>query len=685
MKHNKFTRFLAMFMALLMCLSAVDAGIVPVFASDLETEEQVVVEEEAVTEEEAEETAEEAEETEEVEEPAEEEAEEPEEAEEVDETEEAEEAIEEEAEEEDEEVAAQVEVDELTVNVTNGKINGAALFAAILAKYGPFGTTAYYISDSDSADADQMTLTVSAISLSDVDLAAGVHYAYTKALFSNKYTLVCGFTAVETVDVTVSAITLKRLIGTVTIPYAPGGIVNEAALHESLFTAMYDSSNPAMTAEDVVFTFAQDGVEVDIADLAAGTYTVTMTFKGNDEFDPCSASASVKFAESNKVTIVYVEGASITYNMDPDVMKEQLFDKVIDWSKSILPKDLSVDDLIYEYRPSNDLLKLIGIDIGINLNPWYDVAGAKISSAQLIPQMGAGMQEVRIRSNSGILDGVLGYFGSSSVKVNVKKANLKVKVRTASAYADQGAPDDMVTVTPDDPAVGVITVYTGTTSSLGLAVYVDMPTNALADSALVKAVDPIIERIVGISFVDMVKNGITLGQLRKLVNAEDLLKVLDLLGYDSGALGQVLTVLSKLPSITDNVRIAFNTPNRAGIYNVTAIAGSANYNTAIGTGTLTLKMRLSGVKLTWNEKFSGSIKASEIKDHDFGVTVMFNGQPAHLQDNVQFLYTGMTSKFRLYSSSEVPTEPGSYVVTASTLGGSYFGLPITRTFRIVAG
>lgn len=679
MKHNKFTRFLAMFLAMLMCLSAVDAGIVPVFASDLETEEQIVVEEEAAPAEEVEE----AEEAEEAEEPAEEEAEEVETEEEAEE--EAEEELVEEVVEEDEEVAAHVEVDELTVNVTNGKIVGATLFNAILNAYGPRGTLAYYISDSDSAKASELLVPISAAYVLEMDLAPGVHYAYTKNVITQKVTLICGFTAVETVDTTVSSITLKKLIGTVSIPYAPGGVVNEEALHDELFKAMYDTSNPAMTAEDVVFTFAQEGAEVDAADLTAGTYTVTMTFKGNDDFDSCSASASVKFAESSKVTIVYVEGASITYNMDPDVMKQQLFDNVIDWSKSILPKDLSVDDLIFEYRPSNDLLKLIGIDIGINLNPWYDIAGAKLATAQVIPQMGAGVQEIRIRSNNGILDGVLGYFGNSSVKVTVKKASLKLKVRTTSAYADQGAPADMVTITPDDPAVSVITVYTGATSDISLAIYVDMPSNALADSTLIKAIDPIVKRIIGISFVDMVKNGITMRELKNLVNADDLLNVLDLLGYDSSALRQVLNVLTKLPSITDNVRIAFNTPNRAGVYNVTAVAGNANYNMAVGTGTLTLKMRTSGVKLTWNEKIPGSIKASDVKNHDFGVTVMYKNSPAHLQDNVKFLYTGVTSKLRLYSSSKVPTEPGSYIVTASTVGGSYFGLPITRTFRIVNG
>lgn len=67
-----------------------------------------------------------------------------------------------------------------------------------------------------------------------------------------------------------------------------------------------------------------------------------------------------------------------------------------------------------------------------------------------------------------------------------------------------------------------------------------------------------------------------------------------------GAIGQLLDVINKLPSVVDGLRISFGSPNRAGLYTVAAITANPNYETGVGVGFLLVKMRLSGAHLTWN-------------------------------------------------------------------------------------
>lgn len=80
---------------------------------------------------------------------------------------------------------------------------------------------------------------------------------------------------------------------------------------------------------------------------------------------------------------------------------------------------------------------------------------------------------------------------------------------------------------------------------------------------------------------------------------------------------------------------------------------------------------------------NGKLTAEEAKNFDFKATLSYNGNSDISQDNVHYLYSGFTSKWRPYSSTTTPpTEPGRYVVTVVTLGGNYQAAPITRAFQI---
>lgn len=338
---------------------------------------------------------------------------------------------------------------------------------------------------------------------------------------------------------------------------------------------------------------------------------------------------------------------------------------------------LSPADFTFEYHasalPIGDNLGEVGDWInGIKI--WVPVAGGLTSA-----QMGAGAQEVRVT-----FKGVEDFAKSETVSgnINVKKGTLSIKVKSASVTVAQGAPADMVTVS--DPSVDYVTFYAGATSDIAVSFHLVMPNTLLSNENVLKVIDPILETITGNSFSKMMENGISLKELTSIASNETLLNALKLLGYDTEILNQVLNLVKGVSNVTPDVRIAFAAPKDAGLYNVTAISVNDNYNMAMGMGTLLVKQNTSGTKLAWNASISKPLTLTEAKSFDFGAAITSGGTRVE-EKNVRYLYTGLTKRFRLYSSSKAPTEAGSYIVTAYVIGGDNFAMPVTRTFRIVAG
>ena len=215
------------------------------------------------------------------------------------------------------------------------------------------------------------------------------------------------------------------------------------------------------------------------------------------------------------------------------------------------------------------------------------------------------------------------------------------------------------------------------------ALYLDLP-ERYTDSTVIKLLGPSVEKVYGKSFTDMLNDGVTVGELRELLSTQELLDLLDKLNIDTGTFGQILEAVNKMPGILDSVRISFGAPNRAGLYTVAVVTDNQNYETGFGMGFLLVKMRLSGVNLTWNQEIrNGKLTAEEAKTFNFGATLSYDGNTSISQESVSYLYSGFTSKWRVYSSTTTPpTEPGRYVMTVVTLGGNYQAAPITRSFQI---
>lgn len=307
------------------------------------------------------------------------------------------------------------------------------------------------------------------------------------------------------------------------------------------------------------------------------------------------------------------------------------------------------------------------------------------------PQMGAGEQQIRVT-----FKGDEAYRPSTPIEGNltVNKAKVSVKVHSTSIYADEAKDklgEGFVTTDPADK-FDIYTIYGGMTSDVTTSVFVQLP-ERYTNTALIKAIDWALEQAGQPTLTEMMNNGTTVGQLRKILSdvisrgadlpqfIKDALKKANI---DIDTLVKLNDALSKLPGLLDNVRVAIGTPNQAGLYVVTAVTNNKNYETGVGTGMLLVKKHYSGVKLTWNQNFTnGKISAAEVANFDFKATLSYNGSSDISQDNVHYLYSGFTSKWKPYSSTETPpTEPGRYVVTVVTLGGNYQAAPITRAFQI---
>ena len=466
---------------------------------------------------------------------------------------------------------------------------------------------------------------------------------------------------------------------------APNISIDDVTVQYNAGIKNYQPLNYSPTGSDIIDQFVKFGL---------GSQTIHFVWNGNAAYKPLKLDdVTVKMSDNRiKSRIVLKDGASITYNMDANVMLQAIFENLIDWDASTLPSKgtLSAADFTFEYYGENVLGEEDG-GISGGVPNWAPVAGGTVNLLTY-PQMGAGEnQKVRV-SYSGNDE----YRPCKNVEgtLTVNKAKVSVKVHSTSIYADEAKDklgEGFVTTDPADK-FDIYTIYGGVTSDVTTSVFVQLP-ERMTKGTIIDLIDQTLKGLHQKTLTEMMQQGTTVGELRKLLSdivgkgdklsqpVKDLFKKV---GIDIDTLVKLNEALNKFPNLLDDVRVAFGTPDQAGIYTVYAITNNKNYETGFGMGALVVKKHYSGVKLQWNQTIpNGKLTAEEAKYFDFGVTLMYDGNPAEKQTNVHYLYSGFTSKWKPYSSTTTPpTEPGRYVVTVVTLGGNYQAAPITRAFQI---
>lgn len=411
--------------------------------------------------------------------------------------------------------------------------------------------------------------------------------------------------------------------------------------------------------------------------ITAGTYNVKLTVNGQDT----NVTVTLKDART-QAKIVLKEGVSLSYTKDAAAMRTQILNKLIDWSQTTVSKEAAAQSMVIEYYGTgyskHDLL---------THDNWYPVAGGTVKYGidYTAPSIGAGENQ-QIRAS---FPATADYLGCDAVEgtLTVNKAFVRVHVKSAAIFYDEKPTTQQYVTTKPEDDFTIFKVYSGVTSNVKGAIYLQLPESILSPEALAK-IDPVVKLLCGKTLTDILNDGMTIGELRALLQqlekpTDDLARFLKLFNIDISSFTELLKVINKIPGVFDSTRVAIGSPNRAGMYLVTAITSNPNYKTGVGTGTLVVKMRASGASLTWDNDRT-TYTTSELESSPLGATLMRGDTPAHNQDGVHYRYVGTTDTHRLYISSKAPTAPGTYRQTAYILGGNDMAKSISRSITITA-
>lgn len=478
------------------------------------------------------------------------------------------------------------------------------------------------------------------------------------------------------------------------IPYTADGAIDFAALRAAIIAAVLpdaDAASVTVTYQAQANAWSHktnwaslEGGRVGIYEypaIDAGTHQVKLTAGGTD------AIVTVTLTDTRKdAQIVLKKGVSVTYTKDAAAMRTQILDKLVDWSQTTVSKEAAAESMVIEYKTKGYLPNTSTNELSPEL--WFPIEGG---SANVWPltytasSIGAGENQQVRASFPATAD----YHSCDAVEgtLTVDKANVRVKVQAAAISAGETLTTQQYVTTNPEDTFSIFKVYSGVTSGLSGIVYVQLPESMVSKEAL-EVLNPIFKLATGKTLTEALQDGTTVGELRAfLKNNQKLLDgaadFLKLIGVDITAFTKLVDTLNSLPSVFDSTRVAFGSPNRAGMYLVTAIASNPNYNPGVGTGVLIVKMHTSGASLSWNNDQT-TYAASELKADTLNATLMCGGSAADNQDGVHYRYVGFTAAHKLYVSKQAPTEAGTYRQTAYIFGGNDIAKSISRTVTIMA-
>lgn len=476
----------------------------------------------------------------------------------------------------------------------------------------------------------------------------------------------------------------------VNIPYTANGAIDFTALRAAIVAvALPDADAASVTVtQQHKGAFKTYWVDLEggwagltqVSAVSAGTYEMKLTTGGTDTIVTVTLTDARKDAK-----IVLKEGVSVTYTKDAAAMRTQILDKLIDWSQTTVSKEDAAKSMVIEYKTKGYLPNTSTNELSPEL--WFPIEGGSANVGLLTytaSSIGAGENQQIRMSFPNTADYRK---GSQEGTLTVDKANVRVKVQAAAISAGETLTTQQYVTTNPEDTFSIFKVYSGVTSNISGIVYVQLPESMVSKEAL-EVLNPIVKPILGKTLTEALQDGTTVGELRTFL--KDNQKLLDtaanalkFFGVDITAFTKLVDTLNSLPSVFDSTRVAFGSPNRAGMYLVTAIASNPNYNPGVGTGVLIVKMHTSGASLSWNNDQT-TYAASELKADTLNATLMRGDSAADNQDGVHYCYVGFTAAHKLYVSSKAPTEAGTYRQTAYIFGGNDMAKPISRTVTITA-
>lgn len=438
-----------------------------------------------------------------------------------------------------------------------------------------------------------------------------------------------------------------------------------------------------------------------------GSYNVRLELNGT-----VIGEASINKVDKYSSKIVLKTDASITYNMESDVMKQAILDNVIDWEASDLPakETLSINDFKFEWKTLPEFTDKLPLDKDKleGLRQFAPIEGGKRDTwldPLDYPMMGAGDQTILIKFN-----------GNSEFKpsdkegaLKVEKANVTVTIKDPIKVIHAGEKIDAkeyVSTDPADPALEIYIVYVGVNTNKESTIYLQVSGDK---QNFIDGISDFQKEYLKYEEENTLRgklnDGITVGEFKEMLNGilsyvdNDFTKflvniALNKYGLTYDNLKDLLGALEKVSGIANNLRLAIGSPAHAGQYFAVAIAVNDNYNTGVSLpGSVTVLKNWKGVKLEKNTLFdaanntitakNNTITVSQAEDIANSVCILTKDDKEldNSQTSVHYWFTGVG---KIYAKSTMPTAPGKYIVTATVRGGDFFAFPKTFSFTIVA-
>lgn len=440
--------------------------------------------------------------------------------------------------------------------------------------------------------------------------------------------------------------------------------------NEIVFNAALDAAHsvPAgLTAGDVTIEYNASSVSVkdvwrsldytparlDVRRHAFGkedSEQIRIRYAGNDQYPASSITLTVKPVDGRTVTHISMNAAtSVQYSKDFDALKDKVY-------RQLAPT--VVDEVTG--KPV----------IGLSRND-FEIDG-------LEQKVGEYTVTMKFKGNGTYKP------SEATATVTVTKAPSSVKVKNTSiTYGNTVAVAGLVSSTPSNKETEPVIVVAGIDGD-GKG-YLSIDLSYVGGGKAQSAINSILH----------FDEGVTLDGLINLLNKDTTMKVLGP-ALKAAGVENPDQVIDSLKSALDTAQdlglggstVALGgTPSKAGVYLVTAVTTSGNYETSAGVGYLTIAPRTEDVTLTWNAstpKGGFAVGSDELANFDFGAKVV-DSDAAVEGAKVRYLITGIAydgSTFKSTDPNAKPTKPGYYTEVAYVLGGNYAAAPITRAFKI---
>lgn len=300
--------------------------------------------------------------------------------------------------------------------------------------------------------------------------------------------------------------------------------INYEATAQALRDALLESTDPNISIDDVTVQYnagiknyqplnysptGSDFID-QLVKFGLGSQTIHFAWNGNANYKPLKLDDVKVNMEDHRIAsaVVLKSGASITYNMDANVMLQAIFENLIDWGASTLPEKstLSVADFTIEYYAENEV-EVDGMTTGGKVYRYMPIEGGTVNVLNY-PQMGAGEQQIRVT-----FKGDEAYRPSTPVEGNltVNKAKVSVKVHSTSIYAEEAKEklgEGFVTTDPADK-FDIYTIYGGMTSDVTGSVFVQLP-ERITNNKLLKLIDDTLSAAGKPTLSDIMQKGLRL-------------------------------------------------------------------------------------------------------------------------------------------------------------------------------